>query len=121
MHNQHLSQGKRGELYVALQLKNKGFTIIAHNYRQFFGEIDIIAQYNNLVVFVEVKLRKHTHIDSAELITHHKQKKISLVAKQFLSVYGADNTAYRFDVALVDTQKNSIGMRYIQNAFTIVE
>ena len=113
--------GKEGEDFVAQQLKQKGFIIVAQNYRKFFGEIDIICQKNELVIFVEVKMRSKKTVDTAELIVPSKQRKIGLVAKEFLSTHFLPNVTYRFDVALVEKHNHTFITRYIENAFTITE
>lgn len=55
--------GKQGENYVADHLKKQGFILLAHNYVQRCGEIDLIVQntQENLLVFVEVKMRTATY------------------------------------------------------------
>lgn len=49
--------GKRGEDVAVECLKNNGFTILERNWRNKFGEIDIIAKKNGVVAFVEVKTK----------------------------------------------------------------
>jgi len=114
----HIEKGKEGELLVANHLEQQGYTIISHNYRKRFGEVDLIAKKNDTLVFVEVKWRNNPLIDPAELISASKQKKIISIAKQFLSQHTAsDDIICRFDVALVEKNNNSTQLRYISNAF----
>ena len=77
--------GKEGEERVAHYLERYGFTILAKNYAQRTGEIDIIASKDDLIVFVEVKLRTKAHFDLSDVITYSKQKKIIGVAKYYLA------------------------------------
>ncbi len=116
--NYKITKGKEGELLVAQHLKKDGYTIITQNYRKQFGEVDIIAQKDETIAFVEVKWRHNPLIDSAELIGPSKQKKIIRVAKQFLSQHAQLEYVCRFDVALVEQSNNSINLQYIPNAFT---
>lgn len=51
------ARGKLGEKLAAAFLQQKGFTIVDMNYRYRRGEIDLIAQKENLLLFVEVKAR----------------------------------------------------------------
>lgn len=114
-------KGQHAEQLVAKELESNGFTILALNYRKFFGEIDIIAQQKDLIVFVEVKTRTHNYVDPTELIIQSKQKKISLVAQEFIaSQLNNLEATYRFDVALVE-HNNTFTIRYIENAFTCIE
>jgi len=116
--NYRIQKGKEGEQLVAQYLQKKGYTIIAQNYRKRFGEIDLIAQKDDTLAFVEVKWRHNPLVDSAELIGPSKQKKIISIAKDFLSKHTDLEVVCRFDVALVEDNSNSIALRYISNAFT---
>lgn len=116
--NYQIQKGKEGELLVAQYLQKQGYTVICQNYRKRFGEIDLIAQKNDTLAFVEVKWRRNPLIDSAELIGPSKQKKIISIAKEFLSKHNDLEVVCRFDVALIEDNNNSIELRYIPNAFT---
>ena len=50
--------GDRGEALAARELKKHGYRILAKNFRSAHGEIDIIAEDRDVLVFVEVKTRK---------------------------------------------------------------
>lgn len=116
--NYRIQKGKEGELLVAHYLQQEGYTIITQNYRKRFGEVDIIAQKNDTLAFVEVKWRHNPLIDPAELIGQSKQKKIISIAKEFLSKHTNLEIICRFDVALIEKTNNSLELRYIPNAFT---
>jgi putative endonuclease len=116
--NYRIEKGKEGELLVAQYLQKEGYKIITQNYRKRFGEVDLIAQKDDTIAFVEVKWRRNPLIDSAELIGPSKQKKIISIAKQFLSKHTHLEVTCRFDVALIEQYNNSINLQYIPNAFT---
>jgi len=115
-------KGDHAEQLVCQYLLDNEFFIVDRNYRKRYGEIDIIAKKNDLLVFVEVKRRDTNKIDPSEIIVTSKQRKIISVAKEFLSTH-TDTINYicRFDVALVGNQNNSLQIRYIANAFTADE
>lgn len=117
MQNHKKQSGVHGENLVVQYLKRQDFTILARNYRKRYGEIDIIAQKNDLLAFIEVKWRKNPAVDPAQVITYSKQQKIIKVAKVFLSTHNDTDLICRFDVALVEQQNNTTNIRYIQNAF----
>lgn len=117
MQNANKILGFHGEHLVAAYLQKNGFSIIAQNYRKRYGEIDLIGQKNDLIVFVEVKTRKNPYVDPAEVILPSKQKKIIMVAKEFISSHTHGNAIYRFDVALVECHSNDVNIEYIENAF----
>ncbi len=105
--------GIAGEQQIQTYLKNEGFSIRACNYRQSFGEVDIIAQKKDLLVFVEVKARSNAQFDLSEVITRSKQRKIILCAHHYISTHELYDVDARFDVALLD----GTTITYIPNAF----
>ncbi|MCK5632360.1 YraN family protein [bacterium] len=106
--------GNEGEAITAAHLEKKGFTILHRNYQKLYGEIDLIAQKKDLLVFVEVKRRKHAYFDMNQLITVSKQKKIIMVANEYITRYAHDQKICRFDVALIEGET----FTYLPNAFT---
>jgi len=53
--NKHISIGQLGEDIVTQYLKNRGYRIVERNYRKKWGEIDVIAQKDTVLHFIEVK------------------------------------------------------------------
>ncbi len=96
--SKHTEIGTNGEIHAANFLKNKGFEIVATNWRTGKKEIDIIAIYQNNIVFVEVKTRSNlTFGFPEEAVT--EQKKILL--KQAAEVYCTqteNSRNIRFDI-----------------------
>ena len=91
---------------------------IAHlNYRKFYGEIDIIAHKKGIVVFVEVKTRKKNYFDASLLVPPSKQRKIILVAKEYIAKHNLHDMIFRFDVSLVTPDGDHHTLCYIPNAF----
>lgn len=110
--------GKQGEAFVADYLILKGFSIIAQNYRTSFGEIDLIVHKNNVLAFVEVKLRTQQYIYMSEMIPVSKQRKITKTAAHFLSTTSFDNCIIRFDAVLLETTQTGFRVDYYEHAFT---
>ena len=54
----HIETGKTGESLAAGWLRQNGFTLLHQNWRQARYEIDIIAEKNNILHFIEVKTRR---------------------------------------------------------------
>ena len=109
--------GDIGEKYVAQMLKNKNFTILVQNYRTRWGEVDLIAQRQDLVVFVEVKTRKKAYFPISNVVTLRKQRKITRVAQHFIVQNNVVDKVCRFDVAMVIVDGGSYEIEYIENAF----
>jgi putative endonuclease len=111
--------GASGENLVADFLRTKGFKVLEQNYSKRFGEIDVIARKDDVLAFVEVKLRKNAYFPISQVITYPKQKKIIKTAQAFIFENKLYTMVYRFDVAIVtfdDWSKPDI--MYIENAFT---
>lgn len=115
--------GNTGEKVVAYFLQNKNFKILAQNYRTKFGEVDLIAQKDELIIFVEVKTRKKEYFPIATVVTQSKQIKIGKTAKLFILQNNIDisEKICRFDVATVVLDAQDCNIEYIENAFLISE
>ena len=109
--------GRYGEQLVINYLQDRGFVILAKNYQQRFGEIDIIAQKSELVVFVEVKLRNNIYFNNSEIINRAKKNKIIKTAKYFVATRSIVDKVLRFDVAIVEKYFEEFSINYIENAF----
>lgn len=94
--------GAGGELIAANYLKRLGYRILARQYRQRLGEIDIIAVDRQVVVFVEVKTwRSDQEADPSAAVTLEKQDKITRTALTYLKRHRLLNQPARFDVISV--------------------
>jgi len=100
--------GADGEKIAADYLQNKGYQIIAMNYANTLGkrlgEIDIIANDHDVLVFVEVKTRNlETYAGTLpeENITAKKIHKLAKIANQYLYQNQLQDTPYRFDAISV--------------------
>jgi putative endonuclease len=109
--------GNDGESLVCSYLEKQGFTILQRNYATRSGEVDIIAQQNLLICFIEVKTRAKHHAGLGEIITRTKQMKIILTAKHYLSQLKYPAYIARFDVAFVVESDTHSPITYIPNAF----
>ena len=114
-------RGKWGEALVAEDLRRKGWTVAATNFRCRMGELDIVAKKGGYLAFVEVKLRKNARFGAAcEAVTPSKQRKLRAAAQYYLMSHPTQLQP-RFDVAEVyapqgvHTAKPDI--YYIENAF----
>lgn len=113
--------GDWGEALAAEYLEARGCRIVEKEWRCRLGEIDLIAEKDGMILFVEVKLRTNLRYGMpCEYVTAKKQEKLRAAALLYLSMHGLDVPA-RFDVAEVYTDvRHSAGktrIRYIANAF----
>lgn len=92
-------EGNVGEIKAVNFLKKKKYKIITTNYKNKIGEIDIIAEKDDLIVFVEVKNRSTFAFGRPiEAVTLQKQNKIKKVAEIFLMMNHIQYHNVRFDV-----------------------
>ncbi len=109
--------GKRGEIIAANYLKKHKYKIIATNYKNKIGEIDIIAKYKKIIVFVEVKTRMSEAFGNPlEAIDERKQHKIHQVATLYLKENDLLDSLYRFDAISV-LGDDDTDICHIENAF----
>ncbi len=87
-----------GEDLAAAFLRDKGFALVTRNYRSPYGEIDLIVQNEEYLVFVEVKLRKSADFAAAaEYVDDRKQAKLRTTA-EFWLMDNQTELQPRFDV-----------------------
>jgi putative endonuclease len=96
------SLGTWGEDCACSFLTNQGFSIVARNIRSPYGEIDILAQKENLLVFVEVKTRSNTVNGYPEAaITEMKIKHMEESIQWYLDQHADIKDNWRVDVISV--------------------
>ena len=110
--------GSSGENRASDFLEQHGYSILQRNFRTKTGEIDIIAQKDETIVFVEVKtLPKGTVELLSAVLNIQKQKRINKTAKCFLSIHRQySNKLIRFDVIVVD-MPGLPEVYHLENAF----
>ena len=103
------------EEQAARYLEEQGLAILEHNYRCRFGEIDLIAQDGEYLVFVEVKYRSSRQSGSPlAAVDAAKQHVISRVAKNYLlTCRRSVDIPCRFDVVGFDGDE----ITWVKNAF----
>lgn len=112
--------GNIGEGYAAEYLKKHRYRIVSRNYRKKYGEIDIIAENKNYLVFVEVKTRHTDSLTSgAQAVDLNKQRRIIKTASAYLNENDVDKYC-RFDVCEIFVNSRTLKLEklnYIENAF----
>ena len=94
--------GRTGERLAAEELARQGYSIIERNFRCRHGEIDLIAEEGNDLVFIEVKTRRGDAYGlPEEAVTLRKQQKIVQVATYYLDLHACSERAWRIDVVAV--------------------
>lgn len=111
------SSGREGEDYAVRYLEERGFLVLARNYRAGRGEIDVIVRRDDRIGFVEVKSWKVYGMENLEYaVDRRKQAKIISASRKFL----ADSALYDglrigYDLLFVDGIDGSVF--FLEDAF----
>ncbi len=109
-------KGAQGEELARKYLKAEGFKILDVNFHARMGEIDIIAQDKNTIVFVEVKSAAHTSFgDPLNWIPVWKQERIIKASLVYLKSKGLTNPLMRYDVITVEPNRKVFS--HVRDAF----
>lgn len=108
--------GKRAETVAALALKGAGYVILDRNWRCTIGEIDLVAQHRDDIVFVEVRSSTDGTDAALESVGHRKRTKLHRLAYHYLATHALEGSAFRIDVVAVDLGANPPKVEIIENA-----
>ena len=108
--------GKVGEDKAVAYLKKQGFKITERNYKNAFGEIDVIAKDGEYTVFIEVKTRTGEEFGApSEAVDYCKRQKYTRIAEAYLVSKGLVDSACRFDVIEIENGE----INHIKDAFSL--
>jgi len=111
--------GKKGEEIALSFLRKRGYNILDRNFRCRLGELDIVAEENNQIVFIEVKTRENLSFGlPQESLDYLKKKRLTRLALFYLASRHLKNISCRFDVVAVFLKKGRVeNIHLIKNAF----
>jgi putative endonuclease len=110
--------GKRGEELACAALEARGYMVIERRYRTRAGEIDVVARSGDTLVFVEVKARQDRSFGvPAAAVTPQKQRRLVLMATEYLHHHRLEDWPCRFDVVAVEMGKGEPEVEVIVDAF----
>lgn len=112
--------GQLAEKQACDYLQRQGLRFLDCNYRTRVGEIDLIMQDNEEIVFIEVRLRNNRQFGSSiESVNHTKQRKIIKTAMHYLTERQLlDKVNCRFDVIGISYLQPKAEIEWIQDAFS---
>ena len=108
MASQTSELGFFAEHYAAEYLKSKHYVILGHNYRKPWGEIDVIAEKEGIIVFVEVKASKKdiAGFEPELRVNAAKRHRMARIARTYLSDHQyPDDQPWQMDVISVSFVK----------------
>lgn len=111
------NRGIEGEDHAVKHLINKGLKIRERNWRCGHLEVDIIAENDDYVIFVEVKTRKGVVMGAPEdFVTRQKQKNI-IRAASYYAKFKNERKEFRFDIVSVVIGAEGCAVWHIEDAF----
>lgn len=113
--------GQEGESAAEQYLRKKGYRILARNLRSSVGELDLVAEDGQVLVFVEVKARRTDAFGGAIHAVHQrKQEKLIQLAAQYIARHHLKDRSCRFDVVLLQgSNAEASQIEHIENAFDV--
>lgn len=110
--------GKIGEEIAVHYLEKSGYQVIEKNFRCRRGEIDIIAKWENEIVFVEVKTRTSKICgDPAEAVTEQKKKHLYLAAGYYMMIRKIEEYPVRIDVIEILWENHRYRLHHIRQVY----
>jgi len=109
--------GKVGEEMAVKHLQQNGYVIYERNYTYDRAEVDIVAEQNGMLVFVEVKTRTSAYLsDPSLLISRKKQRQIIKASDNYAREVHPGKES-RFDVIIIVTNSKYSSLEHIIDAF----
>jgi putative endonuclease len=114
---EHNTLGNKGEEAAVAFLAKKGYKIKALNWQAGHLELDIVAEHQNMIVFVEVKSRSGTYFEQPfQAVNKKKQKFIVKAANVYIERFNIDLEA-RFDIVSIVEKNGKFDIEHIEDAF----
>jgi putative endonuclease len=114
-----LQIGHAAESQACNYLQQRGLKIITRNYRSPYGELDLVMQDHDHMVFVEVRFRRHNQYGSgADSVNSRKQDKLIKTALYYLQQHPKQaKQPVRFDVISLSAADGETDIEWIKDAF----
>ncbi|MBI2092315.1 MAG: YraN family protein [Deltaproteobacteria bacterium] len=120
MNLSRLNKGRKGEEEVEKYLIKQGFNVLERSFRCKIGEIDIVAEKDDDIYFIEVKARWSDNFGSPlEAVGKSKQKKIINVAKYYIAKKRLHDVNCHLSVVGVDMTSEVFKLEFIEDAFEV--
>ena len=114
---QHNETGKQGETEAARFLQEKGYEIMARNFRYQHAEIDLVAKKGKMMVFVEVKTRTNLSFGNPEeFVSYAKAKLVMKAAEHYIFTHNWQFDV-RFDILAISIAGSEMRVKHVEDAF----
>jgi putative endonuclease len=109
MRTSRQSLGKHGEAIAAEYLKNKGYSILETNWRSPYGEIDLVANQDGVLTFVEVKTRANKSFGPPEVsITPRKLEHMRKAAECYMQEHLDYINEWQIDAIAIEVRTGGL-------------
>ena len=109
-----IARGRWGEDLAAAHYERLGYRVVDRNWRSPSGELDLVLERGDVLVFSEVKTRRSARYGlPAEAVGADKQRRIRGLALEWLEAHGRGRTTLRFDVVAI----TGVDIRVYEAAF----
>ena len=110
--------GKYGEDLAAKYLEDRGYCIVARNWRTSAGEIDLIARQNQKLIFVEVKTRNGSGYGHPfEAITPLKVSRMRKLVAEWCRDHEVSGVKVRLDAIAVLVNQGKVAIEHLKQVF----
>ena len=115
----NLNRGREAEERACRHLQRQGLALTQRNYRSPFGEIDLVMQEHDTLVFVEVRYRSSDDFGTpAETVDARKQARLRATAEHYLqNTPRASKKACRFDIVALTGDGGDGNFHWLRNVF----
>lgn len=110
-----LELGKEGEKLAKNYLQKQGYKILESNFYTPGGEIDLICEHKQIIVFVEVRTRKNKKVLPIETLNRKKIHSLYKAAKKYLTLNKLWDRECRFDFIGLTYENKGWQLEHIQN------
>ncbi|MBL8982124.1 MAG: YraN family protein [Gemmatimonadetes bacterium] len=112
--------GVFGERIAERWLNRRGWRVLHRRYRSGHRDIDLVAERDGIVSFVEVKTRRGASFGGpVAAVNWKKQRELARSAHTWVDRFGRRGECYRFDVVGVLVGETSVRVRHVENAFSL--
>lgn len=110
--------GKKGEEFALIYLLDRGYEILEVNWQKQHLEIDLIAQKDDILVFVEVKSRSSEEYGQPESFVDPKKQKHLFRAANLYYEHSGSRLEARFDIiSVLFLKNNAYKIEHLPDAF----
>lgn len=112
--------GRRAEDLAVAHVASRGWRVLERNWRFHHKEIDIVAERDGVVAFVEVKARRADGWGHPlEAITATKRRDLTTAARGWIAAHGHRGQSYRFDAVVVVRGKDRTTVEHFEDAWRV--